>query len=244
MMISPTMPSFKDSTIVMMVLYRMPDIVRYCVDHVLSVINDRPNTWLVLINNHAELGVEDYFRSINHKQCIKIDLPFNIGRALACNFFLKDYISTENLPKTVVALDPDIYFTKESFEALVEASEQLPQCGMIGMRYKNNECNPERNLFFKPKKVLGRNKKDYFISCPFMCTVAGGVFAIQAKKIVEQCDFNLFPKEVIKIYGGDDSALYSRLRWKFINGYLEGTEAIHFTSAGIISEDFLTYQNR
>jgi len=99
-------------------------------------------------------------------------------------------------------------------------------------------------LFFKPKKVLGLNKKDYFLSCPFMCTVAGGVFAIQAKKIVEQCDFNLFPKEVIKVYGGDDSALYSRLRWKFINGYLEGTEAIHFTSAGIISEDFLTYQNR
>tara|TARA_B100000686_G_C16511755_1_gene822515 strand:+ start:101 stop:847 length:747 start_codon:yes stop_codon:yes gene_type:complete len=233
----------KDSTLIIAVLYRMPDIVKVVIDNVLSIISGRPNTWIVLINNNAEEGIKNYFDSVDHKQCLKIDLPFNFGRGLACNFFIKEYLSNNNLPKTIIALDPDIIFTKESFEKLVEAAEQLPQCGMIGMRYKDNECNPERNLFFKPKTLIGINKKKFKLSSPFMCNVAGGIFAIEAKKITTLCDYQLFPKKKIRVYGGDDSALYNCLRWKCINGYLEGTQAIHLTSAGCIAEEFLEIKN-
>ena len=223
----------------MVVLYRMPDIVKYTINNLLNIISGRHNTWVVLINNKAELGVAEYFYSVEHEQCLKIDLPYNLGRGLACNFFIKDYLSNDNFPKTIVALDPDVFFTKESFEKLVEASEQLPHCGMIGMRYKNNNCNPERNLFFKPKNIVGLNKKHYYLSCPFMCTVAGGIFAIEAKKIKSVCNYQIFPKNKMQVYGGDDSALYDKLRWRYVNGYLEGTEARHLASGAYVDNEFL-----
>ena len=186
----------------------------------------------MLINNHAEPRVEAVFNKIQHPQVIKFDLPFNFGKALAANFFFNDYISKENVPQTIVSLDPDTLFSKESFEALVEASIQCPQCGMLGMRFTKNECNPERNLFFPAKKCKGANGKMYFVKQPFMCTVAGPVLAIQGNKIFEDCNNQLFPKKYIKVYGGDDSALYNAFRWKYVNGYLEGTEATHLFSAG------------
>ncbi len=233
---------FKDATLIVVVAYRFPDIITYCLSNILNIINDQDNTWIVVINNAQDPAIIQAIDAFNHPQLSKFYLPFNFGRALACNFFIKEHLSNNNLPKTIIALDPDIIFTKASFEKLREASEQLPQCGMIGMRYKDNQCNPERNLFFKPKKLIGINKKHYRISCPFMCTVAGGVFAIEAKKIKTLCDYQLFPKKNITIYGGDDSALYNKLRWKYVNGYLEGTEATHLTSAGRVSEEFLAIQ--
>ena len=63
-----------------------------------------------------------------------------------------------------------------------------------------------------------------------MCTVAGPVLAISGEKIWKDCKNELFPKRYIKVYGGDDSALYNALRWKYSNGYLEDTEATHLVS--------------
>ncbi len=70
-----------------------------------------------------------------------------------------------------------------------------------------------------------------------MCAVAGSVLAVQGKKIFNDCDNQLFPKKYIKVYGGDDSALYDKLRWKYVNGYLEGTEAVHLYSGAKMVSD-------
>ena len=228
---------FKDSTLIVITLYRIPKVIKLSLENLFSVIKDRPNTYVILINNSHEKDIIDYYNSISHPQCFKFDLPFNFGKALACNFFFQDYINESNLPKTVISMDPDILFSKESFEYLVEASENLPQCGMIGMRYKNNNCNPELNLFFKPKKLVGLNKKNYFIKKPFMVTVAGPILAISGKKVFEDCKNRLFPKKYVKTYGGDDSAIYDVFRWKYQNGYLENTEATHLFSAGKFADE-------
>ncbi|RAP31722.1 hypothetical protein DID78_00160 [Candidatus Marinamargulisbacteria bacterium SCGC AG-343-D04] len=222
--------NFKDSTLIIVVTYRRKNIIQLSIENILNIINKRKNTYMVIINNHSSEEVNTYVRSIDHPQCVNIQLPFNFGKALAANFFFKDYISHKNLPKTIISLDPDTVFSKESFEKLVSASINLPQCGMIGMRYTKNNCNPERNLFFKPKKIKSNSNNIYSLSCPFMCTVAGPIFAVEGKKILNECNNELFPKKVIKVYGGDDSALYNKLRKKYINGYLEGTEATHMHS--------------
>jgi len=231
----------KDSTLIVIVLFREPKVIQYSINHLLSIITNRPNTWVVIINNNPQKGVTEVFNAIDHPQVIKFDLPFNFGKALAANFFFNDYITADNLPKTIVSLDPDTIFSKESFEHLVETSIQCPQVGMLGMRFEQNECNPERNLFFPAKKVRGENNKIYNIKCPFMCTVAGPVLAIQGQKILVDCNNQLFPKKEIKVYGGDDSALYNALRRKYINGYLEGTQATHLFSAGKVAS---RYQNK
>ena len=230
MRIEKPFKAFKDARIIVSVLYRFPDITRYSIDTILSIIQNDSNTWLVLINNAGDPDISNYIASISHPRCITFELPFNFGKALAANFFFREYINETNIPKTVVSLDPDTVFSKESYTALVNAVEHLPQCGMIGMRFTKNNCNPERNLFFGPKTIKDKQGTQYQITCPFMCTVAGPVLAVAGQKIWKECKNELFPKKFIKVYGGDDSALYNALRWKYINGYLEGTEATHLVS--------------
>ncbi|MBE33322.1 hypothetical protein CL647_04300 [bacterium] len=233
-----TFSQFKDATLIVIVTYRFSEIIAYSLQNIAKITQDQDNTWIVIINNAQDPDIIEVINTLNHPRIITFHLPFNFGKALAANFFFKQYITKENIPKTIISLDPDTIFSAESFTKLVDASQQLPQCGMIGMRFKDNKANPERNLFFKPKKCLGINKKEYHVSSPFMCTVAGPILAIEGKKIVEDCKNQLFPKKYIQVYGGDDSALYDVFRWKYINGYLEGTEATHLISAGQIVDEF------
>tara|TARA_A100001015_G_C14879413_1_gene667760 strand:- start:51 stop:773 length:723 start_codon:yes stop_codon:yes gene_type:complete len=229
---------FKHSVLIVVVLYRSAKVVKFCLDNVLKIIEDRPNTWLVLINNNAHQDVYDVFKTISSNKVIKFNLPFNFGKALAANFFFKEYISRDNLPETIISLDPDTVFSKESFELLVNASQNLPNAGMIGMRYTKNKCNPERNLFFKSKQYKGINGTLFSLVEPFMCTVAGPILAISAKKVLNDCGNELFPKKYIKVYGGDDSAIYNVFRWKYINGYLDGSLATHLITGDDIAEGY------
>ena len=61
-------------------------------------------------------NLDDNKSSIEELLTLPFDLPFNFGKALAANFFFNDYISKENVPKTIVSLDPDTLFSKEKFE--------------------------------------------------------------------------------------------------------------------------------
>ena len=141
------------------------------------------------------------------------------------------------MPRQIILLDPDILFSMDSLNLMIEAIDNIKNLGMIGMRYVNNKANPERNLFFKPKRCIGLNEKTYFLKEPFLCTVAGGISGIRTTRLVEDMGFELFPKKQFKRYGGDDSAMYDKLRWKYTNGYLEGTKALHMRSAGFNCSD-------
>ena len=224
----------KDSTLIVVTTFRHPELIQLSLDNLTAIISDRPNTYLVIIDNKSKPDVTDYLKRLESDRVFVFCLPFNFGKALASNFFLKEHVTKHNIPKTIVSMDPDVVFSKEDFNYLIEASENLPQCGMIGMRFTNNACNPERNLFFKPKKVIGLNKKEYQLKVPFMCTVAGPILAMSGRLIFERCNNELFPKKYIKVYGGDDSALYDKVRWSHVNGYLEGTEITHMSSGATI----------
>lgn len=217
----------KNSTVLITTTFKYVHLVKLSLENMLKIIEEKENIFLIIIDNHSSTPVKEYVKSVQQKNCCQLFLPFNLGRALAINFFFKEYVSISNYPKTIIPFDPDIIINESSLNKLIDASNDLPQCGMIGLRYKNNACNPERNLFFKPKKLIGTSKKRYYLSKPFMCTVAGGIFAVQANKIISDCNNEVFPKKEIKLYGGDDSALYDKFRYKYHNGYLEGTEAIH-----------------
>ena len=229
---------FKDSTLIVIVLYKDAAVFKYVIQKLFAIINDRPNTWVVLICNNPAPDVMKVVHGLKHSQLIIFECPFNFGKALAANFFFREYITQHNLPQTIVSLDPDTIFSKESFEQMVEGSIQCPQIGMLGMRYEKNECNPERNLILPARACKGKNGVMYAVKQPLFCTVAGPVFAVQAKKIFEDCDNKLFPKKYIKVYGGDDSALHAALKWSYINGYLEGTLATHLHSNGKLAKAY------
>jgi GT2 family glycosyltransferase len=224
----------KNSTLIIIVTYRHPELIKLSLKSVIEAIECKENTYVVIIDNHGNTEITEHVLSLISDKIFAFPLPFNFGKALAANFFMKEYITTENLPKTIVSIDPDIVFSKNDFSTLIEASQHLPNCGMIGMRYTKNNCNPERNLYFKPKKITGTNNKDYYLSVPFMCTVAGPIFAVSGDKVYYDCGNELFPKKYIKVYGGDDSAIYAKLRKRYINGYLEGTEVTHMASGAHI----------
>jgi hypothetical protein len=225
------------ATFVVVVWYRYADIIQLAMQDLLAAIADRPNTYVLIIHNDSpDPAVRDLFYRFEHPQCMCVDLPFNFGKTLAANFFFRKYIHAKNLPATVVSMDPDVLFSKSDFNQLIDASEALPECGMLGMRYTNNNCNPERNLWFPAKKLTGKNQKKYYISCPFLCTVAGPLFAVSGEKLLNHCGNRLFPADKTSVhggsivYGGSDSALYEKLRWKYKNGYINGLETTHMQS--------------
>jgi len=114
---------------------------------------------------------------------------------------------------------------------------------MLGMRYHNNSCNPEINLFFPAKKIRGTDKNNYKLKCPFLSTVAGPIFAITGNIFQNVLKYRLFPKKFLATYGGDDSATYSALQWKYINGYLEGTQVTHLRTRSNISDELKKYMD-
>lgn len=219
------------ATFVVVVWYRYADIIQLAMQDLLAAIADRPNTYVLIIHNDSpDPAVRDLFYRFEHPQCMCVDLPFNFGQTLASNFFFKKYIHANNLPKTVLSMDPDVLFSVSDFNQLVQASETLPQCGMLGMRYTNNNCNPERNVWFPPRTLTATDGQTYRISKPTLCTVAGPLFAVSGEKLWRLCDNRLFPADRTFVYGGADSSLYLKLRRRYFNGYINGLETTHMQS--------------
>jgi len=242
MQIQPQLKQIHGDTLIILTFYHLPRIVKHVTEGLLKMITGRDRTWVVILNNAVDPELQEYYDSISHPQCFKFDFPFNVGKALASNLFFQEYIHSKNLPQTIVSMDPDIRFSAESLNHLIDASIQLPHCGVLGMRYEDNACNPERNIFFSPKALKGLNNKIYKVSKPFMSNVGGGVFAIQGEKVLRDCNNQLFPVNIsmrkFRPYLADDAALGDALKWKYINGYLEGSKASHLASGDYIVPEF------
>lgn len=161
----------------------------------------------------------------------------NLGKAAVINNYIRTYISESTLPKLFVVIDPDITFSAESFNTLVHAAENIPRIGMLSMRYEKNSCNPESHLIFPPKRIKGSDGKVYSVSIPFMSNVAGGIFAVRGKIVLNRLKGRLFPKKKYDVYWHDDAALHDALKWKYRNGYLNGTLAKHYKSGDKLISD-------
>jgi GT2 family glycosyltransferase len=235
---------FKDATVIFIVTYHYLDAIQATFNCILNLLDRRDDIHVVILDNQSTPEIQDYLKSLKHPH---IDLNLmgkNIGKALAVNSYGQKYINEGNLPSIVVSIDPDIIFKTDDFNNMIKATLTLKNIGMLGMRYRNNNCNPEMNLFFPSKKIKGLDKQTYRIKSPFLCTVAGPIFAIKGSVFRYTLGYRLFPKTFLATYGGDDSATYDALRKKFINGYLEGTEVIHLRSADKVAPELLEYRSR
>jgi hypothetical protein len=227
---------YKGANIIFMVVHYEYECTRVTLLNILAIIDEMPDTYLVLINSNASLKIKALVESIQSNKVDVVNLPINFGYNHGVNYYIKDFISSKNLPKCIVSLGSDILFNKKDFELLIEAVENLPKYATLSLSYDNNKYNPERNVL-KSRWKKGENGKAYAIRHTFCCPVAGGIMAIRGDIVQDHLDFELFPPKYIpKVFqrvvavGGADSALYKAIRWKFRVGYLAETRALHMKS--------------
>jgi GT2 family glycosyltransferase len=206
-----------------------------------KTLNETKDTYVVILDNDSSSDIQQYLKKLKHPKIDVIFIGQNLGKAIAVNNFGLRYMDEDNLPKTVVSIDPDVIFSPADFKKMVAASNNIKKAGMIGMRFTKNSCNPEINLFFPERKIKGIDKNIYKIKSPFLATVAGPIFAIKGETYQNTLQYRLFPKKFLATYGGDDSATYNALRKGFINGYLQGTEVTHLRQRDHVSKELEKY---
>jgi GT2 family glycosyltransferase len=211
---------------------------------VLKVLENHSDVVMAIIDSKSSDDIIDYLKTIKHERIIIEYLDENIGKARAANNFIAKYIDESNLPRTVWSMDPDIILDLSSFDYLLEAIQNVDdRIGLLGMRYKKNECNPEMNLWFPPKKIKGKNNKAYSIVFPVMCCVAGPILAMRGEILSGPLNFKLFPKKFVRVYGGDDSAIYLELKKHgYKSGYLNGTLVTHLKSGDKFAEEIKNFE--
>ncbi|NQT30497.1 MAG: hypothetical protein HQ596_07980 [Candidatus Saganbacteria bacterium] len=229
---------FKDKHAIFVVTHLSKASIELFMNTVLPVLNQHKDVVLAVIDSRSSDDIIAYLKSIKHDQIVMEFLDKNIGKAQAANDFIAKYINHANLPKTVWSMDPDILFDLTSFDYLLEAVQNLEGIGVLGMRYKNNECNPEMNMWLPPKNVKAKNGKTYSLVSPVMCCVAGPILAMKGKILSGPLDFKLFPKKFVRVYGGDDSAIDMELKKHgYKNAYLNGTLATHLRSGNKLAPE-------
>ncbi|MEK9727437.1 MAG: glycosyltransferase [Candidatus Margulisiibacteriota bacterium] len=233
---------FKDATVIFMVVHYEFECVRLSLLNILSIIESLHNTYLILINSNASEDISNYIQSIRSAKVDLVNLPINFGFNHSVNYYIKDFISDENLPKVVLRMDADILFSKADLEQLIDGIIHLKQYGTLALSYENNQCNPERNVL-KERTVLGANKRSYQVRPTFFCPVAGGIMGIRGAVLKDDLKFEMFsplklPKQFLKVaaVGGADASLYNALKRKYKAGYIANTNALHMKtrSADII----------
>ena len=88
-------------------------------------------------------------------------------------------------------MDPDVVFDVVSFDKLIHALDSIPKLGMLGMRYLDNGCNPERSVWWPSKKIKAK-ETEFQVRCPVFANVAGPLFGIQGYVLSHYLGFKLF----------------------------------------------------
>jgi len=227
---------FKDSTVIFTVVHYEFECVRLTLLNILSIIETMENTYLVIINSKSSEKIALFLNQIKSDKVDMVNLPINFGYNHGINYYIRDFISDENLPQCIISLGADILFSQNDFETLVDAIMNLEKYGTISLSYEKNKCNPERNVL-KAKEVIGKNGKKYSIRHTFSCPVAGGIMGIRGEILRNDLNYKLFhPKYFPKRYldvspvGGADSALYNALKRTYKVGYIADTKALHMKS--------------
>jgi hypothetical protein len=231
------------------VIYKITPSVKPAIhlffQNLLALVAQDKNIFLVIIDNGSDADLVEFLRTIRGERILLHLRNNNVGKARSVNDFIAENIGDQNLPGSVWSIDPDVIFDSLSFYLLAEAVCNLPQVGMIGMRYKKNACNPEVGLYFAPRSFPGKNGKTYSLVYPFMANVAGPIFAISGKHLKKPLNYHLFPMKETFLYGRDDAAIYDHLKKSGLkNGYLNGTLAIHLRSGTNIAEELADFINK
>jgi GT2 family glycosyltransferase len=230
---------FKDKHVIFVVTHLCKPAITLFMESIVPILDKHSDLIMTVIDSKSDDEIISYLKSIDHPQIVFEFLDENIGKAHAANEFIAKYIDESNLPKTVWSMDPDIILDPLSFDFLLDAVQNIEgKIAVLGMRYKNNNCNPEINLWFPAKRVKGKNGKTYSINIPSFCCVAGPILAMKGNVLREQLKFKLFPKKFDRVYGGDDSAIYLELKKQgYKMGYLNGTIITHLKSGNKLAPE-------
>lgn len=226
---------FKDATVIFMVVHYQFDCVRLTLINILSIIESLEDTYLVLINSAGSKEITNYIHRIKSDKVDLVELPINFGYNHAVNYYIRDFINDQNLPKIMISLGSDILFSKEDFVTLTKAISDLDKYATLSLSYENNLHNPEMNVL-KPKNVQG-TQNSWHIRHTFFCPVAGGIMGFRGEILKNHLGYTLFhpkyyPKKYIRLmpYGGADASLYKAVRGKYRVGYIADTKALHLKS--------------
>lgn len=235
---------FKDKHVIFVVTHLCKPAIVLFMESILPILDKHPDVLMVVIDSKSSDDIIEYLKKIKHPRVIFDFLPENIGKARAANQYIAKNITQENLPKTIWSMDPDIILNQASFDYLLEAIQNIDsKIKVLGMRYKKNNCNPEMNLWFPAKRVKGKNGKVYSINVPSFCCVAGPVLAMKGEVLSKYLDFKLFPKKFVRVYGGDDSAIYLELKKQgYKMGYLNGTIVTHLKSGQKVAPEIKEFE--
>lgn len=234
----------KNKIILLIPTHNAPKELKVFLTHLQKTLSTRTDTKAYIFDNNSDKETKALLKATNHPHLHITYLPKNIGKGNACNNFIRENISKENLPKVLISLDADIIFSPESFDHFTKAASHIPNLGILGMRYTKNPCNPEKRLWQK-KTIKGTDNNHYTIRLPFLCNVAGGILAIPGETLKTHLNYELYPKAEGKTYYPDDAFIHDKLKTKNLKiGYLDGTEATHLkTSIYTILDDPIHQNN-
>lgn len=205
--------------------------LRFFMESALAVLDQLPNVNWVIFDDASTDLTPHVLKKILHPRLTVIRHEQTIGKGNMINQFIRDRLSQAPLPDVILSIDADIMFSVADFGWLAQAAADVPNIGFISMAYRNNLCNPERNLFFPARKYKGYSGEMYRIKKPFLCNVAGGIIALPARTLSEDLNYELYPHSIGKTYYPDDAFLYDKLKKRGrLLGYLQGTEAYHLRS--------------
>jgi len=230
--------AFKDKHLIFTIVHYNLDCVKVSLRNFLSILDQRDDCYLVIFDSHSEASVRSFIQTIDHPRVDKMILPLNLGDKISINFYIQDYISESNLPKTISFFDPDIVFNAHSFDLLLKAT-QLPQFAVLGMNYRKNGLHHTiglgklSHLLLPPKIYSLKNGEKLTIKQPLLAPIAGSIYAYRGEILRDDLQYEPFQMKYIPkkyrhytAYGGDDSALYNALN-RYKHGYILDTECIH-----------------
>ncbi len=226
-------------TLILMATYFHKERAMTTIKSLYNVINGSQDFEVIIIDNNSRDGLKEELQNLKYEQISTVFLKKNIGKANAMNSVVEEWIKSKiEFPEIIISMDSDITFSRESLDLLCNSIRNIPNAGMIGMRYIDNGYNPEKNLPNSPTKVYGENHIIYPILTPQNMNVAGGVFGIRGSIVKSLLEGKFYPNTQGKVYCGDDAFLYHKLKDAgLVNGYLEGTFATHH------GEDSYLYSN-
>jgi GT2 family glycosyltransferase len=214
-------------------------------NNLLPILEHRQDLEMVVIDSGSEKEIVDYLKTIKLHNVEVIFHKENIGKAKAVNRFFKEMVSRDDLPSTIISMDPDIVFSEIDLNYLIEATENLNKIGMLSMRFVKEGFPLEQNIWFPPIMKKGINNKKYKLRVPFLCNVAGAIFVVKAERLIDPLNFIFYPIKYETAYGPDDAMLSDALRKAgYTNAYLEGTEALHLRVADKKSKELIEYEEK
>jgi GT2 family glycosyltransferase len=231
--IPPQFLASKKPIHVIMITHHFLDMIKTSISCMNAILAKRDDVHVIILDSGSDPEIQAYLKTLKPTS-YEIHYAENLGKARLTNNYCHRVYELSSTPEIVISMDPDIVISPHDFDQFVDALRDVERVGVLGMRYTQNLCNPEVRLLFKPRKLKGKSGKIYAINKPFLCNVAGPFIGIRGSVLISDLHYRYFPVKRYAKYCPDEGPLHDALKWKYLNGYLEGTCITHLKSGDIL----------